>query len=611
MPKQHHRSFGVLLTSAMVAALSMMQGNARGFQDAAAIDPYTRGPYYGANKCLECHLAPTIVRFDEKVLDWTLLTEYSTWRTIDKHSMAYAVLVGPRGLEMGEKLGIDVTRPESGCFNCHAQNFPDQELKTDFSYKDGVNCEVCHGPLDIEKHTEAEWRLLEPSEKRAKGMTDLRDPATRAELCLSCHVGNAGAGRVVTHPMYAAGHPPLPSVDVARFVKNIPQHWRDMNQVPWWKEAPERIQRLNGYEEGKLFETELTMVGNMVALRESMKLLAERADLEQVTAENLNQWPELSINPRVRDDPRFQKGQLVELAESRWPEMAMTHSDCLACHHELKAPGWRQRRGFPSVPGRPLPRSFPLALIELSIDQFGTPDDLGEFQERLDRLIQSFTEQPFGNPRSIHDAAASLSTWSEEFRRTRLTSADFGADAAERLLARLCELNGTTLLDYDSARQVASAFQVIFREWAERMPDPDQSDRNAAIEEILARWDATLNLGRYPGSEQRDALSLSTLRELSSDPELDGLGGWVPDRLGFPGDPEVYWLASRDNPVLDAFGKRINATRMRETYVSDSFSIPLQKINNQGLRIALDLASDYDPYLFQAELVKLHSILNP
>ena len=118
---------------------------------------------------------------------------------------------------------------------------PIRNLKDDFSFQDGVNCEVCHGPLDITKHTEADWRLNDPDNKRKMGMADLRNPATRAELCLSCHVGNAEAGRVVTHPMYAAGHPPLPSVDIARFVKNIPQHWRDMNQVPWWEVAPEKI----------------------------------------------------------------------------------------------------------------------------------------------------------------------------------------------------------------------------------------------------------------------------------------------------------------------------------------------------------------------------------
>ena len=86
------------------------------------------------------------------------------------------------------------------------------------------------------------------------------------------------------------------------------------------------------------------------------------------------------------------------------------------------------------------------------------------------------------------------------------------------MLARLCELNGTMLLDYDSARQVASAFQVIFREWSRRVLDPNQSDRDAAVEIILARWDDTLNLGRYPGSEQRDALSLSTLRRVGGRP---------------------------------------------------------------------------------------------
>ena len=32
-------------------------------------------------------------------------------------------------------------------------------------------------------------------------------------MCLSCHLGNAREGRVVTHEMYAAGHPPLPGFE--------------------------------------------------------------------------------------------------------------------------------------------------------------------------------------------------------------------------------------------------------------------------------------------------------------------------------------------------------------------------------------------------------------
>ena len=54
------------------------------------------------------------------------------------------------------------------------------------------------------------------------------------------------------------------------------------------------------------------------------------------------------------------------------------------------------------------------------------------FKKNLDFLIDSFTRQPFGDPRAIHEAAAALSTWSEKFRRSRLAAADFGAETAER-----------------------------------------------------------------------------------------------------------------------------------------------------------------------------------
>ncbi len=50
---------------------------------------------------------------------------------------------------------------------------------------------------------------------------------------MSCHVGNATQGKVVTHPMFAAGHPPLPPIEVASFSKNEPQHWRDPRDVPF------------------------------------------------------------------------------------------------------------------------------------------------------------------------------------------------------------------------------------------------------------------------------------------------------------------------------------------------------------------------------------------
>ena len=56
-------------------------------------------------------------------------------------------------------------------------------------------------------------------------------PSNAHKLCLSCHVGNAAQGKVITHAMYAAGHPPLPAMDIATFALNQPQHWRDAADV--------------------------------------------------------------------------------------------------------------------------------------------------------------------------------------------------------------------------------------------------------------------------------------------------------------------------------------------------------------------------------------------
>jgi len=607
----HHRQFQCHRTGVPVLLLAVLSSPALLAQDEAESKGLLEtGTYLGANRCYDCHQQPSIRYYRGGVLDWCLMTEFSTWRTVDKHSMAYAVLEGPRGQEMGQKLGVDVTEPESGCLSCHAQNFPEQLLDPNFSFRDGVNCGVCHGPAGewMTPHATASWRQNTPEQKLALGMRDLRNPEVQSELCLSCHIGNAELGRVISHPMYAAGHPPLPSIDVARFIKNMPQHWRDKDEVPWWDDAPPEIREANGIAPDKLYEVELAMIGNIVALRESMELLASRADVEHASKDELQRWPELAINDRVRNDPRFDDPtRFPALAQSRWPEMAMTHADCLACHHELRDPAWRQERGFVATPGRPMPRSFPLNLLEISIAEYGKPGDRERFDLRLAQLYEAFDARPFGVASEVRDTANDLADWADRFYRDRLRDADFTADRGPILARRLCEQNRDAILDYDSARQIASALQIIYRDWSDRQERP--IDTHEEIEAILDSWDTSLNLGRYPKSEERDELSLRILRDLADDPELNGFAAWVPARLEYPRDPSVYWEASRDNPILNAFRNIVAPDQLRQAYVSDEFRVPLQRINNTGLRIALENASRYDPSLFSGDLRRLYELL--
>src|SRR5437763_622141 len=82
--------------------------------------------------------------------------------------------------------------------------------------KKNVDWADLHG--GVIKKKRLEWRSLKRPEKEIKhGMRDLWDPAKRTELCVSCHIGNEKEGKVLTHEMYVAGHPPLPSFDMATF----------------------------------------------------------------------------------------------------------------------------------------------------------------------------------------------------------------------------------------------------------------------------------------------------------------------------------------------------------------------------------------------------------
>src|SRR5262249_35696237 len=102
--------------------------------------------YIGADNCKQCHATP-----GPRGQDFVLLNEYTTWKSTDRHALAYAVLEEERGRRISRVLSNDesnekfVLDPKAGCLNCHALNFPDQQVKT-FDFRDGINCDGCHGP---------------------------------------------------------------------------------------------------------------------------------------------------------------------------------------------------------------------------------------------------------------------------------------------------------------------------------------------------------------------------------------------------------------------------------------------------------------------------------
>ncbi len=381
-------------------------------------DPKFR--YVGADTCKSCHEKPQEQYKDS--FDFVRLDEYETWKNQDKHSRAFEVLQGERAQSIGKSLGIVVTE-DARCLNCHAMNFQPARRGRLFKLQDGVTCDGCHGPASgwLSDHIELDWRTQPPAAKSALGMRDIRDPVKKAEMCLSCHVGNAADNKVLTHAMYAAGHPPLPAFELETFCEKLPRHWRTM------KEKPLAIQQQFNFDPAASERAKGVLIGGVVALRESMRLLAE------------------------------QTGQ---------GRLDFAQYDCYACHHELQAKSWRQERGYAGMPGRPSMPEWPSALVELAVHAAAPKDAqplLEELRTQLGKLRAAYDARPFGDPVQMAKAAKEVADWTDQLL-ARLKPLKITETEARRLLLQLTAITERRTPDYDSAWQLAWALDAMLRE---------------------------------------------------------------------------------------------------------------------------------------------------
>jgi hypothetical protein len=419
--------------------------------------PTERVPLYlGVSVCADCHKR-------EKPLENPDLpplcrcTENIIWENRDKHRDAYDVLTkgNPRGelaQRMGKLLGIEDVAKSQDCLACHGVYIKDEKYR-DKSFKpnDGVSCVICHGPYEnwIDEHGSSvprkreRWRSYSREKKESEfGMTDLWDPAKRTKMCVSCHVGNAEEGKFVTHAMYAAGHPPLPGIELASFSDQMPRHWEYLRE-----KSPE-VQKILGSNPttDRYEQLQLVAVSSLETLRQSMNLLVAQA--EKCTTAN-------DADEKALDLANF---------------------DCYACHHDLKSPSWRQQRGYVGKPGRPQMRPWPVSLAKVTAQELLQKEHAAKALESgLKGLYQAFSVQPFGNCPEIAAAARALASqldqWIGELTKNRTL---YDQSAALRVLRKLCATGEQEILDYDSARQIAWAFDVIYREWKSSEKDGDQ-----------------------------------------------------------------------------------------------------------------------------------------
>jgi hypothetical protein len=408
---------------------------------------------------------------------------------------------------------------DSRCLSCHSVNiasdrrmFAEEGSANNFSLRQGVSCDGCHGPAEhwIVRHAGAplgdpKWRSLSPEEKEEKyGLFNVRDPVKKAQMCMSCHVGSPDEGKVVTHAMMAAGHPPLPSFELAAYCQKLPPHWYDLKKTPYLQKATPAVQEKYHFGSADFEQTRLALATAVIGARTYADLLANRARFDGAGPEGTAAWPPPWLHlanfgtpdsrwPELPTNKAF--GLAGDNPAAQWSQIAMAQSDCYACHHELKSSSWRQRRGYDGgKPGRPPALAWPFALAGLT--------EPGEFPARYRDLRAALDAQPFGEPTAIAKAAVGLSQWTQ---KVPALAADIDRKTALAMLHRLCAGSENQLPDFESARQIAQAFKAIYGDVIGDEPMP------ARVQEIITSLDKELCLVpnvalRSKFNEERKAL---------------------------------------------------------------------------------------------------------
>jgi hypothetical protein len=283
--------------------------------------------------------------------------EYATWVIKDKHARAAAVLTNPVATRMAKLLGLERADTAPRCLACHSLDAPEDQRARTFDYSDGVSCEACHGPASnwLGSHTTRDknagpaGRDRVYAESVSVGMRDLRDPVSRAENCLTCHLGSPQ--KFVDHQMIAAGHPDL-YFELASFSAAMPRHWKEpVDQDPW-------------------VEVRTLAVAQAVQLQEQIKRLERN----------------VSANPRT---------DYADL-------------DCFACHHSLTNAenSWQQERGYPGrKAGNPpwnLSRYVVLRQVVSEVDR----GDSSQLEAEINKLYDMVTAQSSDRGQVVSQANA-------------------------------------------------------------------------------------------------------------------------------------------------------------------------------------------------------------
>ena len=376
----------------------------------------------------------------------------------------------------------------------------------------GVSCQACHGPGEKWEplHRLVAWRLVTPAAKAALGCTDVRSPAAKARLCASCHVGNVAEEKLVKHEWYAAGHPPLPSFELAAFQSQMPIHWKPLREKGAFAFRDARPRDDGGQIAGQIAALQR---GGIPA--DAIKASYREANFPAAAAAGLDPCVDLA---RTKDAMIggvvvFENyvrivGDYSELAakdKAAWPELSLY--DCTACHHELRSRlGLKDRPQRSHAPGRPPRATWPLVLARLGAQSpAASAEDLAHARwsavlNQLQDLDNATTVRPFGEPAAMSAAAAALTASLEQVANAA-AAARYDEMATKRAIAFLTDPAHLETNDFATARQAAWAIRelaadlgeprataLFFRGSEDSMALSLPSGQDRSVTENLSHW---------------------------------------------------------------------------------------------------------------------------
>lgn len=370
-----------------------------------------------------------------------LLNEYATWVRHDKHAKAYEALLSAESKRIARNLGLGEPQNEKLCLDCHTDNPPPGQRGPAFQISDGVACEACHGGGEkwLSSHISGPPR----AENIAAGMYPTGDIMARAELCLSCHLGNRD--KFVTHRIMGAGHPRM-SFELDTFTQIQPAHF--VVDADYRKRKPVS----NG--------AKTWAIGQAVYAREMLAALADPA--------------------RNRDGV--------------FPELVLF--DCHSCHTQMSSKNWRPRTGGSVTPGMPHVNDASLIMLQILTKPLDAAlaSAIAGKTRAMQRATPAGMDRLAAAARELHELAGQMAQ--------KFAAEAFDAALVGKMLDGLVAagLNGE-YQDYAAAEQAAMAMDSLISAMADAkmLPEAKQKALAASLDPVYqaVSKDEAYNAGRF------------------------------------------------------------------------------------------------------------------